>query len=67
MPYQVYYIDTGLNVAPLEAVCHAGHLFVREDGLDEGGEFILGDNTADQALPGLIIRVDGDGWIRGRD
>ena len=67
MPYRVYYVDTGLNVVPLKKVCHIGHLLVREDGLHERGEFILGGRAANQTLPDLIVRVDDDGWIGGRD
>ena len=67
MPYHVYYVDTGLDVAPLKTICHIGRLLAREDGLHEGGEFIPGGGTADQALPGLIIRVEDDGRIGGRD
>jgi hypothetical protein len=67
VPYRVYYIDKRLNIVPLKTIHHTGHLLARKDGLEEGGEFILGDSTTDQALPGLIIRVESDGQIGGRD
>jgi hypothetical protein len=61
VPYSVYYVDKGLNVVPLKTIYRIGRLLARKDSFDEGGEFILGDSTVDQALPGLIIRVDDDG------
>ena len=67
MSYRVYYIDKYLNVVSFQAICYISRLLARENGLHEGGEFILGGRIADQVLPGLIIRVDDGGWIGGRD
>ena len=66
VPYLVYDIDKGLSIAPLETIYHIGHFPNREDCLDKGGEFILGDDAADQALQGLTTEIEDDRWIRGR-
>ena len=63
--YLIYYIDKGLSVATLEAINHFDRLPVREDRLDEGGEFILWNGTADQPSPCLFVGANMDGWIEG--
>src|SRR6266478_5296301 len=55
--YLIYDIDKGLSVAPLETIYKICHFHVREDCLDKGGEFILGDGRADQALQCLTMDV----------
>ena len=63
MTYPIYNVDKGLGITPLKTINHLGHLPIREDCLDERGEFVLGGRVADQALPCLLMRVDSDGWI----
>jgi hypothetical protein len=65
--HRVYYIDKGLNIVPLKTIYHIGHLLIRKNRTDEGGEFIPGDSVANQALPGLIIRVEVDERVAGKD
>ena len=65
--YPVDYIDKGLGGDPQKTIDHIGDLLIREDRLNEGGELIPGNGTADQidqALPCLLIGVDTrNGWI----
>ena len=63
-PYLIYYIDEDLRIGPLETINHIGHT-PREDCLDEGGEFIIGNCGAHQALPCLLAGVCGGGWVKG--
>ena len=59
--YPIYHINEGLSIALLEVVNNICYLLVREDCVDEGGEFILGSGVADQLLPGLLAGADSDG------
>ena len=54
-------VDQGLDVAPLKGAGHIDCFFVREDRLNQQGEFTLGNSTADQALQGHL-RVENEGW-----
>ena len=63
--YSIYYIDKCLSVATLETINPLNRLPVREDHLDEGGELILWNGTADQLSPCLFVGANGDGWIEG--
>ena len=64
LTYLIYYVDKGLNVSPLETSSNIGHPHARDDRLDDGGKLVPGDSMADQALQGLFIRVENDGWFR---
>ena len=55
--YPIYHVDKGLSVALLKIVNNICYLLVREDCVNEGGEFILGNGVADQSLPGLLVGV----------
>ena len=54
MPYYVYHVDEGLDMFPLETIHQFSYIHLREYSLDEGCKFILRDNIAYYALPGLI-------------
>ena len=64
MTYSVYYVNKSLSIAPQETINDLSRLPVREDCLDEGGEFIVGNGVADQALPCLLMEADSNGWVR---
>ena len=67
--YPIYYVDKCPRVALSETVNNIGRLPGREDCLDEGREFILGNSAIDQASQAsplcLLAGVDSDGWIGG--
>ena len=63
--YLVDNIDKGLNLVTSETSCQIGHLSIREDHFNKGGNLALRDGTVDQALEGLIMGVKNGGWIRG--
>ena len=64
LTYLIYYVNEGLNVFPLETSSDIGCIHVRDDRLNDGVKFIPGDSMADQALQGLFIRVENDGWFK---
>lgn len=62
--YLVYQVNECLNVSPLETSNNVGCLHVRDDRLDDGDKFVLGDSMANQALQSSFIRVESGRWFR---
>ena len=66
MTYLIHYVDEGLSFVPFHTPNNIGYLLTRENCLNEGYEFTLGDGATDQASQqGSFIGVENEGCIRG--
>jgi hypothetical protein len=56
--YLVYHIDEGLCVFLKEATDCVARIVTRENGLDQGGEFVRSERTSDQTFACWSVKVE---------